>query len=341
MQTDRLVQTTPFTSDRKVVAMSHVIVEQIFSEFARRLPKGVAKELAYAGNDMGSWKAIIYSARGAKDGHKVYLASEWLISVFEVFACAKLIPTVHDERLQAAIAALTEQPRRSDAASSWRLGLVGDYLQRPSETEATGNGDIGLAYRITEYISLVEEFQSSGTGRAFLQSASPLAGYSANLELEQLTQKLQRTCRRSGVTSPEVVDGAAQFMALVENCHSQLTELKTYPEVQSACWRFHGSLFTRRQAFQFGYSLLFGDEQLLRAGSPLVYRVPVGTDLEQDRLHTQEVEVRVARLQQIWLDLSTPQRWTKDGGALSWNGVVGLTQSPTGWYMQTAGVARG
>ena len=156
--------------------MSHVIVEQIFSEFERRLPKDVAEKLAHAGDDMRHWREIISSARGAKDGNQVYVASEWLISVFEIFACAKLIPTLQDERPQAAIAALTEQPRRSDAASTWRLSLVGDYLQRPSKAKVIADGDIRLAYRITEYISLVEEFQSSETGLAFLQTASPISG---------------------------------------------------------------------------------------------------------------------------------------------------------------------
>ena len=280
----------------------------------------------------------MFSARGASHGNQIHVASEWLVSVLEIFTRAGLIPIVRDDRLQAAVGALTRQPRRSSDASTWRLGLVGDYLQRTTATRPLVEGDSGLAHTIAEYIALVDEFQASPAGHAFLQMASPLEGVGASRELEQLRHQWQAIYRRTGVASPEVVDGAAEFMALIENCHSLLTTLERKPEVRSACWRFHGSLFTRRQVFQFALSLLYGDEQRLNPTGLLVYRIPIGHASLAGPLRA--AEDRAARLQHLWGELSRPQRWTgNETIVLNWDGMVRLARSPTGWYAQTGAAA--
>lgn len=209
--------------------------------------------------------------------------------------------------------------------SFWRLGLVADLGHLRSEKDLSADDvPAGVQYQMSEYFGLVDEFRLSREGQAFRE-------WVRDESIDAISKDLLNSRRRlkyfmperefdSDATNPQLVlDGLEQYLALVENCYLVLGNLRQFAHLQSACWCFHGGLFSHdRIVSRVAKCLEVVEDTLRHGGQP---SDPIDQELEDPQEIVEQYEHSMAALQRqraAWNSLSSARLWKGERAPAKW-----------------------
>lgn len=299
------------------------IIDQVLWRFVQRQPR-----LARQTVDVKKPFAELLDRDVWRDDPDSWRAGTvWVLAILEVFASAGCIEGRVDRRVYNLARTLSELPSRSYYSTpTWRLGLVRDYLARTTDDgELAGTCSEECLYRVSELNALVDEFEASENGHAFLSWAHTPIRVDSGWQLRRakgLVRRLVTDEQSFDSSTPLVIFGATEYLQLLDNYYACLTELSDAPELMSACWAFHGTLFEDRKALFAALSLN------PRVGETEEAAQSPEAEIETARAfagktHTLTEDINQLARNAAWEQLTHGQEWVRGRSKAQWSDILG------------------
>jgi hypothetical protein len=261
----------------------------------------------------------------SSEGPRGPKAAAWLNASAQYFGMLEVLesvgfPSSFENPQMRGVLDVVRRLHVGESRPTWRLGLVQKFFNRLADGQQRieVEPDLERAQAMSEYMSLVREYQTSASAREFMRWTWDLHIHHPELSSAEIRIRAREDF--------SILEGASLAVQLVRNCFQRLTAINDHA-ISSACWCFHGELFEQKHAFDIALMLRSSSQDV--SGAEL-NQLAIFNDEYADAEYLAEIGRLDVAAEAAWSALRDEARWTAGHHMATWNEILGYVGSVSG-----------